>query len=89
MSAAVFFVVQTLFELYILCYLLRLVLQITRADFHNPLSPFIVRVTSPIVSPLRRFVPAVRGLDTACLLYTSDAADDEYNVVRSGVGGGV
>lgn len=68
MSAAVFFVVQTLFELYILCYLLRLVLQITRADFHNPLSQFIVRVTSPIVSPLRRFVPAVRGLDTATLL---------------------
>jgi YggT family protein len=68
MSAAVFFVVQTLFELYILCYLLRLVLQITRADFHNPLSQFIVRVTSPIVSPLRRFVPAIRGLDTATLL---------------------
>lgn len=68
MNAAVFFVVQTLFELYILCYLLRLVLQITRADFHNPLSQFIVRVTSPIVSPLRRFVPAVRGLDTATLL---------------------
>ena len=68
MSAAVFFVVQTLFELYILCYLLRLVLQMTRADFHNPLSQFIVRVTSPIVSPLRRFVPPIRGLDTATLL---------------------
>ena len=68
MSAAVFFVVQTLFELYILCYLLRLVLQMTRADFHNPLSQFIVRVTSPIVSPLRRFVPPLRGLDTATLL---------------------
>ena len=68
MSAAVFFVVQTLFELYILCYLLRLVLQITRADFHNPLSQFIVRVTSPIVTPLRRFIPPLRGLDTATLL---------------------
>jgi YggT family protein len=68
MSAAVFFVIQTIFELYILCYLLRLVLQMTRADFHNPLSQFIVRVTSPVVSPLRRFVPAIRGLDTATLL---------------------
>ena len=51
MSAAVFFIIQTLFELYILCFLLRLVLQITRADFHNPLSQFIVRVTSPVVAP--------------------------------------
>ncbi len=68
MSAAVFFIIQTLFELYILCFLLRLVLQITRADFHNPLSQFIVRVTSPVVAPLRRVVPSVRGLDTATLV---------------------
>jgi YggT family protein len=68
MSAAVFFIIQTLFELYILCFLLRLVLQITRADFHNPLSQFIVRVTSPVVAPVRRVVPSVRGLDTATLI---------------------
>jgi YggT family protein len=68
MSTAVFFVVQTLFELYMLCFLLRLVLQLTRADFHNPLSQFIVRVTSPIVTPLRRIIPPIRGLDTATLL---------------------
>ena len=68
MSAAVFFIVRTLFELYILCFVLRLVLQMTRADFHNPLSQFIVRVTSPIVTPLRRVVPPLRGLDTATLI---------------------
>lgn len=68
MSAAVFFIIQTLFELYILCFLLRLVLQVTRADFHNPLSQFIVRVTNPVVAPLRRVVPSFRGLDTATLI---------------------
>ena len=68
MSAAVFFIIRTLFELYILCFLLRLVLQMTRADFHNPLSQFIVRVTNPVVAPLRRVVPPIRGLDSATLI---------------------
>ena len=83
MSAAVFFIIQTLFELYILCFLLRLVLQITRADFHNPLSQFIVRVTSPVVAPLRRVVPSVRGLGASL----GGETDDDPRAVR-GIGGG-
>ena len=68
MSYALIFVFKTLFELYILCFLLRLVLQWTRADFHNPLSQFIVRVTNPVVAPLRRFIPPLRHLDTSTLM---------------------
>lgn len=68
MSYALVFIIKTLFELYILCYLLRLVLQWTRADFHNPLSQFIVRITNPIVAPLRRIIPPLGNVDTATLL---------------------
>jgi YggT family protein len=68
MGYALIFIFKTLFELYILCFLLRLVLQWTRADFHNPLSQFIVRVTNPVVTPLRRIVPAVGNLDTSTLI---------------------
>lgn len=68
MGYALIFIFKTLFELFILCFLLRLVLQWTRADFHNPLSQFIVRVTNPIVTPLRRFIPPFRNLDTATVV---------------------
>jgi len=68
MSAPLIFIAETLFELYVLCFLLRFILQATRADFHNPLSQFIVRVTNPVVVPLRRIVPGLRGLDMSSIV---------------------
>ncbi|TVQ50173.1 MAG: YggT family protein [Gammaproteobacteria bacterium] len=68
MNNALLFLVKTLLDLYILSFLLRLLLQWVRADFYNPLSQFIVRVTNPLVRPLRRVVPPLGGLDTATLL---------------------
>ena len=63
-SNAGVFLVQTLFGLYLLVVMLRLILQIVRADFYNPLSQFLVKVTNPPLKPLRRFIPGVAG-DTA------------------------
>ncbi len=68
MSAPLIFIAKTLTELYILCFLLRFVLQVTRADFHNPLSQFIVRITNPVLIPLRRIVPGFRGLDMSSVV---------------------
>ena len=68
MSDALIFIVRSLVELYIITFVLRLILQWVRADFRNPLSEFILKVTNPLVLPLRRFVPPVGMLDTATLL---------------------
>lgn len=62
------FLLSTLFQLYIALILLRFLLQWVRADFYNPLSQFIVKVTSPLLRPLRRIIPGWGGLDIACLL---------------------
>ncbi len=62
------FLLSTLFQLYIALILLRFLLQWARADFYNPLSQFIVKVTSPLLRPLRRIIPGWGGLDMACLL---------------------
>ncbi len=62
------FLVQVLFEAYILVVLLRFFLQLTRSDFYNPLSQFIVRITSPVLIPLRRVIPRVGGMDIAALV---------------------
>jgi YggT family protein len=68
MTAALIFIVRTLFELYILTYAFRLVLPRSRGARFNPLVQFVQRVTNPVVLPLRRFVPALGRIDTATLV---------------------
>ena len=68
LSNPLVFLIQVLFGLYILVVMLRLLLQLVRADFYNPLSQFIVKVTTPVLHPMRRIVPGVKGIDLSSLL---------------------
>ena len=67
MSATVF-LISTLFNLYLMVVILRLWLQMVRADFYNPLSQFVVKATHPLVGPMRKVIPSIGRLDTATLL---------------------
>jgi len=62
------FLITTFFSLYILAIMLRLILQLVRADFRNSLSQFIVKVTNPPLKPLRRFIPGFAGIDMASVI---------------------
>ncbi|MBT8079946.1 MAG: YggT family protein [Gammaproteobacteria bacterium] len=68
MNKALIFIIETFAQLYLLVLLLRFWLPILRADFHNPISQGILRLTSPMVVPLRRLLPAVGRIDTATVL---------------------
>ena len=48
--------------------MLRFILQLVRADFYNPISQFVVKVTNPLLRPLRRVIPGVGGVDVAVLI---------------------
>jgi YggT family protein len=61
-------VINTLFDLYILLVLLRFLLQMLRADFYNPVSQFIVKLTTYPLRMLRRVIPSVGGQDTAAIV---------------------
>jgi len=61
------FLVKVLFGLYATLVVLRFLLQLTRADFYNPLSQFIVKATKPLLNPLRRVIPGISGIDVASL----------------------
>ncbi len=61
-------IINTLFDLYILLVLLRFLLQMLRADFYNPISQFIVKLTTPPLRILRRVIPSVSGQDTASIV---------------------
>jgi YggT family protein len=68
MEQALVFIIRTLVDLYIITFVLRIIMQWVRVDFRNPLTQFILRITNPLVIPLRRFVPPIGGLDTATLI---------------------
>lgn len=70
MTQALYFIVKTLAQLYVLLYLLRFWLPWVRADFRNPIAQAILRFTSPLIIPIRRFVPSLGRLDTATVLVT-------------------
>lgn len=65
---ALIFLIRTIVGLYIIILLLRLLFQLVRADFYNPISRTIVQFTSPLVTPLRRVIPALGRVDTSTLL---------------------
>ena len=62
------FIVNTVFDLYVILVLLRFMLQMLRADFYNPVSQFIVQVTSRPLGVLRRVIPNVAGQDSAAIV---------------------
>jgi YggT family protein len=62
------FLISTLFGLYLLAILLRLLLQWVRADFYNPISQFLVRLSNPLLKPMRRYIPGYGGIDLASII---------------------
>jgi YggT family protein len=68
LTDAITFIINTLAHLYILVLLLRLLLPWLNGDFRNPLVQAILKLTSPVVVPVRRLVPPIGRMDTATLI---------------------
>ena len=62
------FLVQTFFGLYLILILVRLLMQVSRADYYNPICQAVVRLTDPLIRPLKQLLPSIRGIDLATLL---------------------
>ncbi len=67
-SDAAVFLISTVFNLYIFAVLLRFLMQWVRADFYNPVSQFLVKLTNPPLRPLRRVIPGLGGIDLASVV---------------------
>ena len=66
--SALIFIVETLLSLALFVVLARLLLQLTRADFRNPICQAVVRLTNPLILPLRRILPPIGKVDTASVV---------------------
>src|SRR4029434_5066413 len=65
---ALYYLVDTLTSLYLGVLILRLIMQIVRANFRNPFAEAVLRVTNPLIMPLRRVLPPVGKTDSATVL---------------------
>ena len=66
--SALIFIIETLLSLALFVVLARLLLQLTRADFRNPICQAVVRLTNPLILPLRRVLPPIGKIDTASVV---------------------
>ena len=69
LNEIVSYLVQTLLSLYLFVIMLRFLMQLARADFYNPISQFVVKVTNPVIVPLRKLIPGYAGIDLSSLLF--------------------
>ncbi|GBL05571.1 YggT family protein [Glaciecola sp. KUL10] len=82
------YLLNFLFDAYIMIILMRTWMQFVRADYYNPFSQFVVKVTQPVVGPLRRFIPPIGRFDTSLFLFALAVIVIKYFVLQTLFGGG-
>ena len=65
---AIRFIINSLLSLVFFAFLLRVILQLARADFRNAIAQAVLRVTNPLVLPLRRVIPPVGKVDVSSIV---------------------
>jgi YggT family protein len=81
--SALIYILQSLLTLALFVVLLRLFLQWARADFRNPICQAIVRLTNPLIVPLRRILPPIGKIDTASVVAVILVAIVEMVIITS------
>jgi YggT family protein len=66
-ASAGVYLIQTFFGLYTLMIMVRVLMQVARADYYNPICQAIVKITDPAVRLFRPVLPSVMGVDFAAL----------------------
>ena len=65
---ALVYLIDMVSSFYIICLMLRFLLQWVKADFYNPVCQGLIKITRFGLHPLRRIIPGLFGLDIAALV---------------------
>ena len=68
MSETLIYILKTVANLYATLLLIRLLLQLVKADFYNPISQTILTLCAPVVEPLRLIFPTIGRFNSAALV---------------------
>jgi YggT family protein len=86
---AIRYIVDMLLWLLLLAFVLRLLFQLVRADFRDPMADAIVRVTNWLILPLRKVLPPIGKLDTATVVAVLLVAAVRTFILLAMAGGGI
>lgn len=88
LSGPLIFLIDALFSLYVFAVMLRFLLQWAEADFYNPISQFLVKLTHPPLRYLRRAIPSIGRADMAAvvLMFAVQTAGGYLIFLIQGVG---
>ena len=64
---ALLFIFDALFTLLVIAFLLRVLMPLVRADFRNPFGEAVLKITNPLVLPLRKLLPPGKRVDPSAL----------------------
>ena len=65
---AMVFIINTVFGFYTAAVILRFLMQQVRADFYNPIAQAMMKITNPLLLPLRRVIRPWHRIDLASLV---------------------
>jgi len=85
---AIRYIVDMLLWLLLLAFVLRLLFQLVRADFRDPMADAIVRVTNWLILPLRKLLPPIGKIDTATVIAVLLVAGLRTFIILALAGGG-
>ena len=66
--AALLFLINTLFDLYLFVLIVRIILIYVRSNYFDPVTQFITKLTDFIIKPIRRYIPNIRNIETASIV---------------------
>jgi YggT family protein len=84
---AIRYIVDMLLWLLLLAFVLRLLFQLVRADFRDPMADAIVRVTNWLILPLRKLLPPIGKVDTATVVAVLLVAGARTLIIMAMAGG--
>jgi YggT family protein len=65
----VLYLIVTIVDLYLFVLAIRFVLAWERANYFNPVTQFIIKLTQPIVAPVRKLIPTQAGIEFSTLAW--------------------
>ena len=86
---AIIYLLRFAFDALLMILIIRVWLQLVKADFYNPLCQFIVKVSNPLIIPLRRIIPGYAGIDIATVLLAYIVATGKFLMIALISGGDV
>lgn len=77
------FLINSIFDLYLMVLCVRLILAYSRANYFNPIIRLVITITQPVIAPLRRYIPNYNGIEFSTLLFMVILATVKYLLISA------